>query len=74
MWPFLKRGIEIHSYGMGERIASMLLAMSKEYGEKIGFRLTNDEIAELVGCSAVTVSKTLSKLMKRGLISRNSQW
>ncbi|MFQ5794168.1 MAG: Crp/Fnr family transcriptional regulator [Candidatus Bipolaricaulia bacterium] len=76
---FLKRELGLKSYYVEERVASLLLTIGKDYGTKdedgsfIDFKFTNEELAELVGCTPVTVSRTLSKLIKRNLISRNGQ-
>lgn len=83
-----KRGIELSSYGVKERIAGLLLVMGQAPGElkppaqqaspprdgeglAIGLRLTNEEFAQLAGCSPVSVSRVLNELKRRGFIERS---
>jgi len=74
-----KRGIELLSYGVKERIAGLLLTLgqdgSKRDGDgfRIDFRLTNEELAELVGCSPISVSRALSEFKRRGFLERGHQ-
>lgn len=74
---FLQKRLEMSSYSVSERIATILLTLSKEYGKKeqdrivIDFELTNNQIAELAGCSPIVVSRTLCMFIKRGWIARN---
>ncbi len=61
------------------RVASQLLALAKEYGEstqegtRIPMRLTQSDLAALVGASRVRVNQALGYFRKRGLISMDRE-
>ena len=57
---------EISFLPANNRIARFLLAESRSGQNEI--RYTHDEIASLVGCSRITVSRTLADFRTRGLI------
>jgi CRP/FNR family transcriptional regulator len=77
----LKGGLELASYGVRERIAGLLLAMGSDPGQQDGqeqelgidFPLTNEELAELAGCSPISVSRTLNEFKRRGFLKRSHQ-
>ena len=56
------------------RVASQILSLSREYGEeteegvRIPIRLTQSDLAALVGASRVRVNQALGYLRKRSLI------
>ncbi|MFP3953728.1 MAG: Crp/Fnr family transcriptional regulator [Candidatus Acetothermia bacterium] len=62
----LRNIIELSSCSVRERTAYWLLMLDE--GMSNHFFLTNDELAEIVGCSSVTISKTLSKFKSKGII------
>jgi len=57
------------------RVASQLLALAREYGQetpegkRIPMRLTQADLAALVGASRVSVNQALGQFRKRGTIS-----
>jgi len=57
------------------RVASQLLALAREYGQevpngtRIPIRLTQADLAALVGASRVSVNQALGQYRKRGAIS-----
>ena len=61
------------------RVASQILSLSREYGKettdgvRIPIRLTQSDLAALVGASRVRVNQVLGYLRKRGLISIDSE-
>ena len=61
------------------RVASQILSLSREYGKEttdgvwIPIRLTQSDLAALVGASRVRVNQALGYLRKRGLISIDSE-
>jgi len=61
------------------RVASQILSLSREYGKVttdgvwIPIRLTQSDLAALVGASRVRVNQVLGYLRKRGLISIDSE-
>jgi CRP/FNR family transcriptional regulator, cyclic AMP receptor protein len=61
------------------RVASQMLSLSREYGKettdgvRIPIRLTQSDLAALVGASRVRVNQALGYLRKRGLISIDSE-
>jgi len=61
------------------RVASQILSLSREYGKEttdgvwIPIRLTQSDLAALVGASRVRVNQVLGYLRKRGLISIDSE-
>jgi CRP/FNR family transcriptional regulator, cyclic AMP receptor protein len=62
------------------RVAAQLLAFAREYGEelpggdiRIPLRLTQSDLASLVGASRVRVNQALGYYRKRGAISVNSK-
>jgi CRP-like cAMP-binding protein len=51
------------------RVASLLLALAaEEHGDKITRRLTHHTIAQMIGASRETVSRTLRALVERGIV------
>jgi CRP/FNR family transcriptional regulator, cyclic AMP receptor protein len=61
------------------RVASQLLALTKEYGEstpegtRVPMRLTQSDLAALAGASRVRVNQALGYFRKRGLISMDKE-
>lgn len=59
-----------------QRLRRILLWLSHKFGQKleigqlIDFRLTHQELAELVGATRVTVTKLINQLEKEGFLSR----
>jgi len=69
------RLISLATLDVPGRIASQLLSLAREYGEetpegtRIPMRLTQAELAALVGASRVSVNQALGQFRKRGAIS-----
>jgi len=69
------RLISLATLDVPGRIASLLLSLAREYGEetpegtRIPMRLTQAELAALVGASRVSVNQALGQFRKRGAIS-----
>ena len=69
------RLISIASLDVPGRVASQLLALAREYGQetpegkRIPMRLTQADLAALVGASRVSVNQALGSFRKRGAIS-----
>ena len=69
------RLISLSSLDVPGRVASQLLSLSCEYGQKtpegtrIPMRLTQADLAALVGASRVSVNQALGQFRKRGAIS-----
>ena len=72
------RLIALASLDVPGRIASQLLSLAREYGEpspeveggtRIPMRLTQADLAALVGASRVSVNQALAQFRKRGAIS-----
>jgi CRP/FNR family cyclic AMP-dependent transcriptional regulator len=69
------RLIAMASLDVPGRIASQLLSLAREYGQKspegrrIPMRLTQSDLAALVGASRVSVNQAMGRLRKRGAIS-----
>ena len=69
------RLIALASLDVSGRVASQLLALAREYGRKgpegrrIPMRLTQADLAALVGASRVSVNQALGRLRKGGAIS-----
>jgi len=67
--------VETAYKGSTERLARLLLLMSKEYGVQepqglyIGVELSRAELAELAGISTETAIRTLSRFKERGFIA-----
>ncbi len=65
---------DIAFYGIAGRMASLLVAFSKQFGESskkgiyLQISLTHQELANLLGASRVTVTKTLNKFHEKGII------
>lgn len=61
-----------------KRIAALLLKLSEKVGideggfRKIGFPLTRQEIAEMVGTTVETCIRTMSKFQKRGMVKSSN--
>lgn len=69
------RLIAIASLDVPGRVASQLLSLAREYGRvnpvgiRIPMRLTQGDLAALVGASRVSVNQALGQFRKRGVIS-----
>jgi CRP/FNR family transcriptional regulator, cyclic AMP receptor protein len=69
------RLISLASLDVPGRVASQLLSLAREYGQtapdgtRIPMRLTQTDLAALVGASRVSVNQALSQFRKRGAIS-----
>jgi CRP/FNR family cyclic AMP-dependent transcriptional regulator len=69
------RLIAIASLDVPGRVASQLLSLAREYGQetpegtRIPMRLTQADLAALVGASRVSVNQALGQFRKRGAIS-----
>jgi CRP/FNR family transcriptional regulator, cyclic AMP receptor protein len=69
------RLISLSSLDVPGRVASQLLSLVREYGEntpegaRIPMRLTQTDLAALVGASRVSVNQALGQFRKRGAIS-----
>jgi CRP/FNR family cyclic AMP-dependent transcriptional regulator len=69
------RLISLASLDVPGRVASQLLSLAREYGQetpegvRIPMRLTQADLAALVGASRVSVNQALGQLRKRGAIS-----
>jgi CRP-like cAMP-binding protein len=69
------RLISLASLDVPGRVASQLLALAHEYGQetsegtRIPMRLTQADLAALVGASRVSVNQALGQFRKRGTIS-----
>ena len=69
------RLISLASLDVPGRVASQLLALAREYGQqtpegtRIPMRLTQADLAALVGASRVSVNQALGQFRKRGAIS-----
>jgi CRP/FNR family cyclic AMP-dependent transcriptional regulator len=69
------RLIAIASLDVPGRVASQLLSLAREYGQetpgetRIPMRLTQTDLAALVGASRVSVNQSLGQFRKRGAIS-----
>lgn len=69
------RLISLASLDVPGRVASQLLSLAREYGQetpegtRIPMRLTQADIAALVGASRVSVNQALGQFRKRGAIS-----
>ena len=69
------RLISLASLDVPGRVASQLLSLAREYGRvtpegtRIPMRLTQADLAALVGASRVSVNQTLGQFRKRGAIS-----
>nr|WP_242041824.1 helix-turn-helix domain-containing protein [Alkalinema sp. FACHB-956] len=63
---------------MEERLVRLLVWLSDRFGEEsslgavINFRLTHQDIADLLGTTRVTVTRLLNQLEKQGTIERPS--
>ncbi len=60
---------------MPGRVASQLLALAREYGQetpegvRVPIRLTQSDLAALVGASRASVNQALGQFKKRGTVS-----
>ncbi len=69
------RLISLSSLDVPGRVASQLLSLAREYGQetpegtRIPMRLTQADLAALVGASRVSVNQALGQFRKRGAIS-----
>jgi CRP/FNR family transcriptional regulator, cyclic AMP receptor protein len=69
------RLISLASLDVPGRVASELLSLAREYGQvtpegvRIPMRLTQTDLAALVGASRVSVNQALGQFRKRGLVS-----
>lgn len=62
----LRNNIELLSCSVKKRTAYWLLKLNECMSSH--FILTNDDLADIVGCSSVTISKTLGRLENKGII------
>jgi len=62
----LRNNIELHSCPVRTRTAHWLVKLNRWFANDL--ELTNSELAAIVGCSPITISKTLHKLENKGLI------
>lgn len=66
----------LRSHKVDQRLRKILLWLSHKFGQKlamghlINFRLTHQEMAELVGATRVTVTKLINQLEQEGFLSR----
>jgi CRP/FNR family cyclic AMP-dependent transcriptional regulator len=73
------RLISLASLDVPGRVASELLSLAREYGQKtpegvrIPMRLTQADLAALVGASRVSVNQALGQFRKRGVISTGKE-
>ncbi|MFW5980515.1 MAG: Crp/Fnr family transcriptional regulator [Halanaerobiaceae bacterium] len=64
-------------HNVRERLVSTLKRLASNYGYEtddsfhVNFKLTHDELANIINASRVTVTQTLSKLKKEGLVEIN---
>lgn len=71
--------LELNTQTTSEKVMGLLKQLSKEYGEpcelgtRIKFKLTQQELASMVGASRVMVSMALQKLIKKDLIVRDKK-
>jgi CRP/FNR family cyclic AMP-dependent transcriptional regulator len=69
------RLIALASLDVPGRVASQVLSLAREYGQKspegrrIPMRLTQSDLAALVGASRVSVNQAMGRLRKGGVIS-----
>lgn len=69
------RLVAVASLDVPGRVASQLLSLAREYGQempggkRIPMRLTQADLAALVGASRVSVNQALGQFRKRGVIS-----
>lgn len=67
--------VVLHHNSVSCRLQALLLLLTKEIGEqtpegiRIGVRLSHQQLADLVGTTRVTVTKTLKSLRKEGWLS-----
>lgn len=72
--------LELNTQTTSEKVMGLLKQLSKEYGEPcelgtlIKIKLTQQELASMVGASRVMVSMALQKLIKKGLICRDKKY
>ncbi len=68
---YLRKNLEFSFYPVLKKTAYWLTKLIPDSSNK--FSLSNKELAEIVGCSPVTVSKKLSKLAEDGLIEKKGR-
>lgn len=68
---YLRKNLEFSFYPVLKKTAYWLTKLMPDSSNK--FNLSNKELAEIVGCSHVTVSKKLSKLAEDGLIEKKGK-
>jgi len=71
--------LEANTKTTSEKIMGLFRHLSKEYGmpsdegQRINIKLTQEEIASMVGASRVMVSKTLQELIKKQIIKKDKK-
>jgi CRP-like cAMP-binding protein len=65
----LRRMLELSPRSVLEKTAYWLMRLSR--GLAHTFRITNKVLSDIVGCSPVTMSRKLGKLIEEGLIDKN---
>ncbi len=74
---YQRRLTDICYKGVRDRLTALLLELGRKYGVKkkngvlIDVRLTNEELAGMIGSTPETVSLALGSLKRRGLIERD---
>jgi len=77
MLAYQRRLADICCKGVRDRLTALLLELGQKYGTKKGngmlidLRLTNEELAGMIGSTPETVSLVLCSLKKRGFIERD---
>jgi len=66
---YLRKNIELYYCSVQERTAYWLVNIQQKFSKYL--TLTNRELAEIVGCSSVTISKTLNTLESRGMVYKS---
>ena len=66
----------INAYSAGERVASLLARLGREFGEdhpegtELRLKLNQEDLARMIGATRETVSHSLNKLRREGAIVR----
>lgn len=66
---YLRQRLELSPCSVLEKIAYWLMRLSQ--GLTHTFRITNKALSDIVGCSPVTMSRKLGRLIEEGLIDKN---
>lgn len=66
---YLRHNIELYYCSVQERTAYWLVNLRQKLSKYL--TLTNQDLAEIVGCSSVTISKTLNTLESRGMVYKS---